>query len=67
MIRYSIWIFISLAVAFTQKINLNSASMEKLYTLNLTAEQIESLIDYRNQTGNIHDIYGSDNRWYNFH
>ncbi len=57
MIRYCTFIFISLAVAFNQKINLNSASMEKLHTLNLTFSQIESIIDYRNQTGNIHDIY----------
>ncbi|SVB36417.1 uncharacterized protein METZ01_LOCUS189271, partial [marine metagenome] len=36
---------------------LNSATSGELNSLRLTINQIESIIDYRNQTGNFHDIY----------
>ena len=57
MIRQLFIIFVMLTLCLPQKINLNSTSIEKLDTLDLTVSQIESIIDYRNRSDNIHNIY----------
>ena len=57
MIRCYTFIFILLTVLFCQKINLNSATIDEMYLLNLTDKQIENIIDYRNRSGNITNIY----------
>ena len=59
MIRQGFVIFIlfSMGLVFPQKINLNSATIEEMQLLDLTDRQIESIIEYQNHTGNIHDIY----------
>ena len=41
---------------YFQRVNLNSANMEKLKTLYLTLEQIEDIITYREHSGNILSI-----------
>ena len=57
MIRQCTFIFISLTLIFSQKINLNSSTHEELYSLGLTINQVEGIIEYQNRSGNIHDIY----------
>ena len=57
MMRQLFIILIMLTLCSSQKINLNSASIEKLYSLDLSDDKIESIIDYRNRSGNIHNIY----------
>jgi hypothetical protein len=44
-------------LGFSQKINLNSATLEELQILELTDDQIESILDYRSRSGYIHNIY----------
>ena len=46
-----------LALGYSQKINLNSATLEELQSLELTYKQIESIIDYRLRKGYISNIY----------
>ena len=50
-------ILIILTLVFSQKINLNSATLEELQILELTDDQIESILDYRSRSGYIHNIY----------
>ena len=50
-------ILIILTLGFSQKINLNSATLEELQILELTDDQIESILDYRSRSGYIHNIY----------
>ena len=50
-------IIIMLTFCFSQRLNLNSVSIEEMDNLNLTNEQMESIIQYRKQTGNIANIY----------
>ena len=50
-------ILIILTLGFSQKINLNSATLEELHILELTDDQIESILDYRSRSGYIHNIY----------
>ncbi len=57
MMRQLLIIIIILSLCFSQKMNLNSATTEELYSLDLTMYKIERIIEYRNQAGNIHDIY----------
>ncbi len=57
MTRQCLIIFIFFNLGFSQKINLNSATIEELYSLDLTINKVEDIIDYRNRTGYIHDIY----------
>ena len=57
MTRQCLIIFILFSLGFSQKIDLNSATIEELYSLDLTINQIESIIEYRNRSGNIHNIY----------
>ena len=44
-------------LSFSQKINLNSATLEEIQSLNLTEIQIESIVGYREQSGYISNIY----------
>jgi len=46
-----------LALGFSQKINLNSATRKELQSLELTDKQIEIIIDYRLRTGYVRNIY----------
>ena len=57
MIRQFIIILILLTLGYSQKINLNSATLEELQFLELTDEQIESILDYQSRSGYIHNIY----------
>ena len=57
MMRKLLISIIILSLCFSQKINLNSATIEEMHMLDLTIDQIERIIEYRNQAGNIHDIY----------
>ena len=50
-------ILIILTLGFSQRINLNSATLEEFQSLELTDDQIESILDYRIQLGYIHNIY----------
>ena len=50
-------ILIILTLGFSQKINLNSATLEELQILELTDDQIESILDYRSRSGYIRNIY----------
>ena len=50
-------IILMLALGYSQKINLNSATLEELQSLELNNNQIESIIDYRLRTGYIRNIY----------
>ena len=50
-------IILMLTLGYSQKINLNSATLEELQSLELTDKQIESIIDYRLRTGYIRNIY----------
>ena len=50
-------ILLILTLGFSQKINLNSATLEELQILELTDDQIESILDYRSRSGYIHNIY----------
>ena len=50
-------IILMLSLGYSQKINLNSATLEELQSLELTDNQIESIIDYRLRTGYIRNIY----------
>ena len=43
-------IILMLTLGYSQKINLNSATLEELQSLELTDNQIESIIDYRLRT-----------------
>ncbi len=40
-----------------QKINLNTDDLSKMHTLDLSIDQINEIIDYRERTGKIDDIY----------
>ena len=57
MIRQYTIIFILIAMGFSQKINLNSATNEELHALGLSIKKVEGIIEYRKRAGNIHDIY----------
>ena len=57
MIRKGFIIFILFSIGFPKKINLNSTTIEEMQLLDLNNSQIESIIEYKNHTGNIHDIY----------
>ena len=50
-------ILIILTLGFSQKINLNSATLEELQILELTDDQIACILDYRSRSGYIHNIY----------
>ena len=50
-------IILMLTLGYSQKINLNSATLEELQSLKLTDNQIESIIDYRIRKGYIRNIY----------
>jgi len=50
-------ILLILTMGYSQKINLNTATLEELQSLFLTDEQIESILDYRSRSGYIHNIY----------
>ena len=50
-------IILMLALGYSQKINLNSATLEELQSLALTDNQIEGIIDYRLLTGYIRNLY----------
>ncbi len=50
-------IILMLTLGYSQKINLNSATLEELQSLELTDNQIESIIDYRLRNGYIRNIY----------
>ena len=50
-------ILLMLALGFSQKINLNSATWEEMQSLDLTDDQIESIVDYRERSGYIRNIY----------
>ena len=57
MTRQCLIIFILFSLVFSQKINLNSATIEELYSLGFTINQVEGIIEYRNRTGYFHNIY----------
>ena len=57
MTRQCLIIFILFSLGFSQKINLNSATIEELYSLGFTINQVEGIIEYRNRTGYFHNIY----------
>ena len=44
-------------MGFSQKINLNFATIEEMHILDLTINQVESIMDYRNRSGYITNIY----------
>ena len=46
-----------ISLSFSQRVNLNSASIEDMQSLDISNEKIDSIIDYRNRYGNIHNIY----------
>ena len=50
-------ILIMLTFTFSQKINLNTATLEELQSLFLTDDQIKSILDYRDRSGYIRNIY----------
>ena len=57
MINHFIKIIIITSIGFTQKINLNNDNLDKIYNLNLSIEQINEIINYRNHVGTIYNIY----------
>ena len=57
MRQVTIIILMLAALGYSQKINLNSATLEELQSLELTDNQIEGIIDYRLRTGYIRNIY----------
>ncbi len=50
-------IIIMASIGFTQKINLNNDDLNKMHALNLSIEQLNEIIEYRQRVGTIHDIY----------
>ena len=57
MIYKILYILVSINIIFSQKINLNVATMDELNSLNLTKKQINAIINYRNKIGNIYEVY----------
>ena len=46
-----------ITISFSQRINLNSTSIEEMQTLDLTLEQIENIVTFRKRSGQINSIY----------
>ena len=50
-------VLVLVTISFSQRINLNSASIENMQSLDISNEKIYNIIDYRNRSGNIQNIY----------
>ena len=50
-------VLVLVTISFSQRINLNSASIENMQSLDISNEKIDNIIDYRNRFGNIQNIY----------
>ena len=46
-----------ITISFSQRINLNSTSIGEMQTLDLTLEQIENIVTFRERSGQINSIY----------
>ena len=57
MIRLTFIILSLLSFGFSQRVNLNSASIEEMSSLDLTNDQIEGIMDHRNRSGEFNSIY----------
>ena len=57
MIRLILITFTMISFVFSQKINLNTDNLDALKSLDLTNNQINEIINYRNNIGQINTIY----------
>ena len=57
MIKSFTILIMVITISNGQKINLNTDDLSKMHTLDLSIDQINEIIDYRERTGKIDDIY----------